>query len=351
MDFMVPLADGSVRLPDEVGTPLNCRKRLGEISDSRTISTNPGWPVGRNSGEDKIVFHGETVGDQRKRWVPTVTEGPGRIRYLVISNIGDRILRLDHRLDVGMILNQDKVSRSLGFVSVGSRRCREWQKLALESTVDTRSGPPELMESPVEPTVQRPSYPTPRSILRRAGSAAIDRDRTARIADANQIEAEFLDPEKGSPSTPTTSPDADRYLSGDADGAGIKAFDVKSRIHPTEGVEPRDPSAEGAAATTPQDADDDDEIYCHESGDLSTEDLEGNLAVLPEIPISTTPKVSIEDLQVGDAGSATPEEIEKLRQIIWKKQHLLIGKGNALPPVAKGIVCDIDVGNAKPIAL
>ncbi|OWZ00592.1 reverse transcriptase, partial [Phytophthora megakarya] len=81
------------------------------------------------------------------------------------------------------------------------------------------------------------------------------------------------------------------------------------------------------------------------------EDLEGNVAVHPKIPISTTAKVSIEDLQVGDSRSATPEEIEKLRQIIWKKRHPLIGKGNTLPPAAKGVVCDIDVGNAKPIAL
>ncbi|OWY98154.1 reverse transcriptase, partial [Phytophthora megakarya] len=54
---------------------------------------------------------------------------------------------------------------------------------------------------------------------------------------------------------------------------------------------------------------------------------------------------------VGDSGSATPEEIERLRQIIGKKRHLLIGKGNTLPPAAKGVVCDIDVGNARPIAL
>ncbi|OWY94956.1 reverse transcriptase [Phytophthora megakarya] len=52
--------------------------------------------------------------------------------------------------------------------------------------------------------------------------------------------------------------------------------------------------------------------YHHDSGDLSAEDLKGNLAVLPEIPISTSAKVSIEDLQVGDSGSATPEEIERL---------------------------------------
>ena len=29
---------------------------------------------------------------------------------------------------------------------------------------------------------------------------------------------------------------------------------------------------------------------------------------------------------------------------------MLIGKGNALPPAARGAVCDIDVGEAKPIA-
>ncbi|OWZ08632.1 LOW QUALITY PROTEIN: reverse transcriptase [Phytophthora megakarya] len=98
--------------------------------------------------------------------------------------------------------------------------------------------------------------------------------------------------------------------------------DAKLPICPTEGVEQRDPPAEGATATTPQGAEDDEEIYYHDSGDLSAEDLEGNLAVLPEIPISTTAKASIEDLQVGDSGSATPEEIERLRQNIWKKERL-----------------------------
>ncbi|OWY90997.1 reverse transcriptase [Phytophthora megakarya] len=201
-----------------------------------------------------------------------------------------------------------------------------------------------------------------------------------------RIEAEFLDPERGCPSTPTTSPDADRYLSTDAEGGGIcesipdqatdrtdtkdiktgnqtdikdiesktehqtqiqlnqaqikldpgEEPDAKLPICPTEGVGKRDPPAEGATATTPQDAEDDEEIYYHDSGDLSAEDLEGNLAVLSEIRITTTAKVSIEDLQVGDSGSATPEEIERLRQIIWKKRHLLIDKGNALPPCGQG---------------
>ncbi|OWY95301.1 reverse transcriptase, partial [Phytophthora megakarya] len=190
MDFMVPvgvrmdLADGSMRLRDEVGVPLNGRKRLyGKKMRSVILERSLRIQVGRSeetAARIKLSATEKLWVTRGERWVPTVTEGPGRIRYLVISNIGEEILRMDHRLDVG--------------------------------------------------------------------------------------------------------------------------------------------------------SEDEDEIYYHESSDLSAEDLEGNLAVLPEIPISTTAKVSIEDLQVGDSGSATPEEIEKLRQIIWKKRHLLIG-------------------NAKPIAM
>ncbi|OWZ06490.1 reverse transcriptase, partial [Phytophthora megakarya] len=367
MDFMVPVGvrmDGSMRLPDEVGIPLNGRKGLyGE--KVRSVILYESRSAGRKKQRLKLSSTEKLWVTRGERWVPTVSEGLGRIRYLVISNVGEEILRLDHRLDVGMILDQDKVPRSPWFVSVGSHRYREWQKLALESTVDTRSGPPEFMEGPVEPTDHQ------------------SRSR-ARIADANQIEAEFLDPERGRPSTPTTSPDADRYLSGDAERGGIsesmpdqatdrtdtndartenqtdvghtepktgnlncqtqiklvtgKVSGVKSPIHPPEVVDLRDP----LAATTPQDAEDEDGIYSHESDDLSAEELEGNLAVLPEIPISTTAIVSIEDLQVGDSGSATPEEIERLRQIIWKKRHLLIGKENALPPAVKDVVYDFD---------
>ncbi|KAE9296909.1 hypothetical protein PR003_g23643 [Phytophthora rubi] len=63
-----------------------------------------------------------------------------------------------------------------------------------------------------------------------------------------------------------------------------------------------------------------------------------------------TIEVRIEDLQVGDLADNTEDEIRKLRDIIWAHRHLLIGKGNALPPAAVGAICDIDVGDATPIA-
>ncbi|OWY90298.1 hypothetical protein PHMEG_00041638, partial [Phytophthora megakarya] len=202
MDFMVPagvrmdLADGSMWLPDEVGIPLNGRNRLyGDKVRSVTLERSLRIPVGH---EEKTDVRIKLSATEKLRTIPTVTEGPGRTRYLVISNIGDGILRLDHRLDVGMILDQDKVPRSPGFVSVGSRRYREWQNLALESTVDTRSDSPEPIEDIAEPAVPRPTYPMPRSILRRLKSDEIDSDRwlvsalesrpRAGMADATQIE-------------------------------------------------------------------------------------------------------------------------------------------------------------------
>ncbi|CAI5725196.1 unnamed protein product [Peronospora effusa] len=74
-----------------------------------------------------------------------------------------------------------------------------------------------------------------------------------------------------------------------------------------------------------------------------------NWSVIPEVTPSTT-EVMLQDIQIPDPGDTPKEEVDRLRQIIWRKRHLLMGKGNALPPAARGTVCDIDVGNARPIA-
>ncbi|KAG2994698.1 hypothetical protein PC120_g21932 [Phytophthora cactorum] len=92
----------------------------------------------------------------------------------------------------------------------------------------------------------------------------------------------------------------------------------------------------------------DEQICYHEGSDLYAEDVGEDMAVVPDAPL-TTEEVKIEDIQL-DPTSNTPVEVNHLRDGIWRFKHLLIGKGNALPPAARGVVCVIDVGEAKPIA-
>ena len=76
------------------------------------------------------------------------------------------------------------------------------------------------------------------------------------------------------------------------------------------------------------------------------EDVNEYMVVVPEIVLSTS-EVTIDDIQVGYPGILLSEDQEKLRQLIWKIRHFLIGKGNAPPLAARGAVCDIDVYGAN----
>ncbi|OWY92478.1 reverse transcriptase [Phytophthora megakarya] len=123
----------------------------------------------------------------------------------------------------------------------------------------------------------------------------------------------------------------------------------KTDMDPSPVVEDQ-PDLSDLDLTWDSDQDHDECVYYHEGSDLYAEDVDGQMAVLPEVPV-VTEDVRIEDIQLCGSDNQTPEVIERLRQKNWKFRHLLIGKGNALPPAARGVVCDIDVGGARPIAL
>ena len=70
------------------------------------------------------------------------------------------------------------------------------------------------------------------------------------------------------------------------------------------------------------------------------------MTLLPEV-ILTTVEIKIEDIQVGEPEVRLTDDQEKLRQLIRKNQHLLKGKDNALPPAARGAICDIASGRGE----
>ncbi|OWY97686.1 reverse transcriptase [Phytophthora megakarya] len=125
-----------------------------------------------------------------------------------------------------------------------------------------------------------------------------------------------------------------------------RIYVAKMDVDPSPVVEDQ-PGTSDLDLTWDSDQDYDECVYYHEG---NAEDVDDQMAVLPEVPV-TTEDVWIKAIQLCESDNQTPEEIDRLCQRIWKFRHLLIGKGNALPPAARGVVCDIDVGGASPIAL
>ncbi|OWZ00558.1 reverse transcriptase [Phytophthora megakarya] len=72
--------------------------------------------------------------------------------------------------------------------------------------------------------------------------------------------------------------------------------------------------------------------------------------MLPEIE-ERTPECNIDEANVGVPGVTTPEMEAKMRGILKRHRSIFLGDGNAAPDPARGVVCYIDVGEAKTVAL
>ncbi|EGZ24685.1 hypothetical protein PHYSODRAFT_424253, partial [Phytophthora sojae] len=176
MDFMVPagirldLADGTICLPDEVRIQLAGRRPLyGDkveqvtLTGYREIDIAGTVEVKRRTRSTEHQKLWVTRGD---RWVPTVTGGSGKIRYLQLTNVSDRELVLHQGTRLAMWLAGDRVPRLPGYVSVGSRRYAEWRNFAYQATTDATKDVPEPADVQGS-AVERPQYTTPTAILTR----------------------------------------------------------------------------------------------------------------------------------------------------------------------------------------
>ncbi|OWZ02040.1 hypothetical protein PHMEG_00026468, partial [Phytophthora megakarya] len=365
MDFMVPagirldFADGTMCLADEVRIQLSGRRPpYGRSRHSLLLEANVAIPVG-DSVEiplkpPRALERVELWTVRGEQWVPTVAKGLGRRRHLRITNVGDHELHMPRSTELGMWLAEDLVPRVPGHVSVGSRRNAEWQTLAFEATTEQRycEEPPPVSS---EPLVERPLYDPPTKILRRGEmtprptvAAATVRWADPIVTDAKPSEPKVAAVEAITDQGSQVHREGEVHAEPEADLTLDAEATVPTLVEDTPTEEtPEELKIE--ELEEPAEIQEDAEGYYHEGGCLSAEDLEGQMAILPEI-VSTTEEVKIEDVQAGDPKWNTPEEINRLRRIIWKRNHLLIGKGNALPPAAVGVVCDIDVGGAAPIA-
>uniref|UniRef100_A0AAV1U3G1 Reverse transcriptase domain-containing protein n=1 Tax=Peronospora matthiolae TaxID=2874970 RepID=A0AAV1U3G1_9STRA len=281
-------------------------------------------------------------------WVPTVISGWGKTKYLQMTNIGDREIILPTHTILGMWVEGDMVPRTQ------------------EATTDRVN---ELPKEPIGPLVDRPTYAAPKRILKRPSDAlqnlspaistvtpqandddsqkadaVVAREVTVRGAELSRMENGH---EIGTQHA--MKGDRDTGQEGLRDRSSLPKAEPTDRLlklgQPEETKMPKEEimlnTEDVEIAEIP--------VYHHESGDLFADDIKQHMAVLPEMS-ATTEEVTIEDIQIGDPDVPLTTDQQRLRSLIWKSRHLLMGKGNALPPAARGAICDIDVGGAAPIA-
>uniref|UniRef100_A0AAV1UQ09 Uncharacterized protein n=1 Tax=Peronospora matthiolae TaxID=2874970 RepID=A0AAV1UQ09_9STRA len=361
MDFMVPagvrldLADGALCLPEKIRIHLAGRRPAygSKIQHVTAEDQHVVIPVGE-SRKMKTAIGGAKMKLWVARgpdWVPTVISGSGKTKYLQMTNIGDREIILPTHTISGLCTEGDMVPRTQGFVTVGSGKYKEWQTLAYEATTDWVN---ELPKAQIGPLVDRPTYVTPKCIVNRPYDAlknippAISMV-TQQAGDDDLQKADTVDNDREIETKIAMKRDhgtereeqENRLSSLNVNLADNRAG--MDRSEATQRSKEDKPSKidEADSAEAP--------VYYHESEDLFAEDIEQHLAVLPEMSTATE-EVTIDDIQIGDPDVPLTADQQRLRSLIWRSRHLLMGKGNALPPAARGAICDIDVGGAAPIA-
>ena len=343
-DFMraagvrLSIADGSLRLPDEEHIPLLKDFHTPETFNCE-IPVCVSEPVMLESGEAVRVPVKYGTQDpanfelwlyRTDQWV-TALEGVSERSWKVrVVNISTRVAHLHHRTTIASLVQKGGCPAWKRCVRIGTPRYAEWQALIYEATQSRKYQQKQLLkdsecDASVKPLVLRPTYPVPTGFLKRQRSTS-------------------------GCDTSGTSKEPSPFDDVDYPASKHSSSDFLSMNPPRE----MDARVCAFVCSTPQEVEDvaleqAAEVYYHEGTDLTAEDLKNQLALVPELE-DWDVKADISTADIGEEGETTPEEVQQLRDVLETHRTIFLGHGNALPPPARGIVCDIDVGDNKPIA-
>ena len=132
MEFIVPagirldLADGTLVLPNEVRIHLAGRRPLygSSMQPIVTPEQHVVLPVGRSAKIriGNVQSNAKIWVRRDPTWVPILTSSVGRIKYLRLTNLSDKVDTLDRGQALGWTMAADMVPRYPRYVSVGLRR-------------------------------------------------------------------------------------------------------------------------------------------------------------------------------------------------------------------------------------
>ncbi|KAE8954954.1 hypothetical protein PR001_g32291, partial [Phytophthora rubi] len=131
-------------------------------------------------------------------------------------------------------------------------------------------------------------------------------------------------------------------------GQEAEEMDLPSCAWPSTPVRKLEEEYARCMRVSQEDLDLEPAIYLQEGSELLSQ-LRDELAMLPELK-DLSPECDISKADVGDPDRTTAAEEKKLRSILRYHRKIFLGDGNAAPAPARGVVCDLDVGDAKPVA-
>ncbi|OWZ03466.1 hypothetical protein PHMEG_00024802 [Phytophthora megakarya] len=328
-DYMIPagvrldLFHGTARLPDEVTEPL--ARSAGTAEDEPYGAQVVGGP-----SEDLYIPRGEwskfrlpRKGPSRathelwirrtRQMVPTVMESRrGKPVWVRLTNVSDGTARCYKQSSVALWIPKGELPREVGYVRLDSSKYNEWQVLAYaEGRGDTLLQKEKelyecwLAEQPR--AVERQEYTTPAHILTRPTEDSVATRKSA------------LD-----------------HLGSDDRGDGMNSH-CSARM--------RDESEASVAAGVDDEMGEEPNIQPTEFSDVGDDEedpAEDSVDMLELTYISVMQDLDYTGPNVVNE-SLSEDEQRKLVEVLQRHEGIMIASGNALPPPAYVVVCDIDV--------
>ncbi|KAE9311340.1 hypothetical protein PR003_g20044 [Phytophthora rubi] len=380
-------------LPIESPTGLHLRS-----GESATVRIR----YGQSNPETDVVWAGR--GD---RWVTQVLYGPQTWATAIqVVNISDRDLWIDARTPVAQIIEYGHFPTAGRFVRPGLLRYQEWQQLIFESTLSAQARLrarryEQMLQDEEPPAVQTQSYQWPTKLLMRPRTdteavrmvrlqdepivtPGVDSDHSEPAIDEKQVPGRDVSggPEDGTSeynelsSSPSVSDsESEGVERSQRQGSSPNNADEEDQVSeeateeeilPDEPVrKDEDPEMPSVIATgTPvekleleyarcmrvqsEELDLEPAVYLHEGSELTAQ-LKDELPFLPEL-LDLSPECDITKADVGEPGLSTDTQDRKLRGILKHHRKIFLGDGNAAPAPARGVICDLDVGDARPVS-
>ncbi|POM71380.1 Reverse transcriptase [Phytophthora palmivora] len=328
----ISIREGLVTLPDEETIVIcgwNPEERLGV---DMPVETTSSWYLA--PGESKVVkiSYGMTNPQREVVWAGRGDRWVTRLIYAAKSwpvavkvvNILDKDVWIDNRTPVARIVEKPKIRR-VRFAEDASTQTDEVCLEGFPGSRDVAVDTDDLGDVPTDV----------------ATSAA---SQTAGILSLEvEIDSDFQGWRSKEGDSRDSVADDDDSLRATEDYWDIPI----SGMHGTP-LEKLKQEYEHCMRLSTEDLDYEPAVYMREGSELLSQ-LRDQLVMLPEIK-DLTPECKIEEADVGVPGKTTPEMEDQVRRILEYHRKIFLGDGNAAPPPARGVVCDLDVGDGKPVA-